>query len=229
MLLYRATEVVAYPLVRAYFRPEITGLDFVPRTGAVIIAANHLSAADEVFTPVAARRQVAYFAKAEYFTGPGLRGRFVARTFREFGHVPVDRADPRAAAETIGTGVELLAQGKALGIYPEGTRSPDGRLYKFRTGVARLALRSGAPVVPVGLVGTADVLTVGDRRWHRRPVEVHFGPPLDFSGRAEEERSARALREITEILRRAIQDQSGQQYVDSYASEIKSASGPTRS
>ena len=217
MLLYRATELIGYPAVRAYFRPHVTGLQYVPRTGALIIAANHLSAADEVFTPVAARRQVSYFAKAEYFTRPGAWGRFVGRTFREFGHVPVDRGDPRAAAATIDTGVDLLAEGRALGIYPEGTRSPDGRLYKLRTGVARLALRSGAPVIPVGLVGTSDVLTVGDPRWHRRPVEVHFGPPLDFSGRPEAERSARQLREVTETVRTAIQSLSGQSYIDCYA------------
>ncbi|MEO9221085.1 MAG: lysophospholipid acyltransferase family protein, partial [Mycobacteriaceae bacterium] len=219
-------ELIAYPAVRAYFRPVVTGLEFVPRSGAVIIAANHLSAADEVFTPVAARRQVAYFAKAEYFTGRGLRGRIVARVFREFGHVPVDRDDPRAAAATIGTGVDLLAMGKALGIYPEGTRSPDGRLYRFRTGVARLALRSGAPVIPVGLVGTAAVLRAGDRRWHRRPIEVHFGAPLDFSGRAEAERSSRALREVTESVRTAVGSLSNQHYVDRYASEIKSVGLP---
>lgn len=221
MLLYRATELIGYPAVRTYFRPTVSGLGFVPRTGAVIIAANHLSAADEVFTPVAARRQVAYFAKSEYFTRPGLRGRFVARAFREFGHVPVDRADPRAAAGTIVTGVELLAEGRALGIYPEGTRSPDGRLHKFRTGVARLALRSGAPVVPVGLIGTAAVLPEGDKHWHRRPVEVHFGPPMDFSGRAEDERSSRALREVTESVRAAVEALSGQDYVDTYASNVK--------
>jgi 1-acyl-sn-glycerol-3-phosphate acyltransferase len=219
--LYRATELVGYPAVRAYFRPEVTGLEHVARSGAAIIAANHLSAADEVFTPISARRQVVYFAKAEYFTQPGLRGRFVARVFREFGHVPVDRADTRAAATTIQTGVELLADGKALGIYPEGTRSPDGRLYKFRTGVARLALRSGAPVIPVGLVGTDQVLIAGDRRWHRRPVAVHFGPALDFSGRPEDERSSRVLREITETVRAAIQRLSGQDYTDRYASAVK--------
>ena len=221
MLLYRATEVIGYPVVRAYFRPRVTGLEHVPRTGALIIAANHLSAADEVFTPVAARRQVAYFAKSEYFTRPGPWGRFVARAFREFGHVPVDRADPRAAAATISTGVDLLAEGSALGIYPEGTRSPDGRLYKLRTGVARLALRSGAPVIPVGLIGTDAVLSAGDRRWHRRPIEVHFGAPLDFSGRPEAERSSRELREVTETVREAIQLLSGQRYVDCFASDLK--------
>ena len=154
---------VAVPGYRAHRLPRCPGL--LPAGGdrarvrlpnrAVIIAANHLSAADEVFTPVAARRQVAYFAKAEHFTGGGLRGRFVARVFREFGHIPVDRADPRAAADTIGTGVDLLAEGKALGIYPEGTSSPDGRLYRFRTGVARLALRSG---------GTGDPSWAGRQR-----------------------------------------------------------------
>jgi 1-acyl-sn-glycerol-3-phosphate acyltransferase len=220
VLLYRATELIGYPAVRAYFRPEVTGLEHVPRTGGVIIAANHLSAADEVFTPVTARRQVVYFAKAEYFTQPGLRGRFVARMFREYGHVPVDRADTQAAASTIQTGVELLADGKALGIYPEGTRSPDGRLHKFRTGVARLALRSGAPVIPVGLLGTDQVLIAGDRRWHRSPVAVHFGPALDFSGRAEDERSSPILRDVTETVRAAVQRLSGQDYVDRYASSV---------
>src|SRR6266508_2443413 len=223
MLLYRATELIGYPAVRAYFRPEVTGLEHVLRTGAPVISRYHLSAADEVFTPVSARRQVVYLAKAEYFAQPGLRGRFVARLFREFGHVPVDRADPHAAASTIQIGVELLAAGTALGIYPEGTRSPDGRLHRFRTGVARLALRSGAPVVPVGLVGTDQVLVAGDRRWHRKPVAVHFGPALDFSGRSEDERSVSALREVTESVRAAIQHLSGQRYVDSYATAIKAA------
>jgi 1-acyl-sn-glycerol-3-phosphate acyltransferase len=220
-VLYKITELIGYPAVRGYFRPEVTGWEHVPPTGAAIIAANHLSAADEIFTPISARRQVVYFAKAEYFTRPGLRGRFMARLFREFGHVPVDRNDTRAAASTIEIGVELLAAGKALGIYPEGTRSPDGRLHKFRTGVARLALRSGAPVIPVGLVGTDQVLLPGDRRWHRAPVAVHFGPALDFSGRPEDERSSRILREVTEIVRVAIQELSGQEYVDSYGSSVK--------
>ena len=226
MLLYRVTEVIGYPLVRAYFRPEVTGLEHVPRSGGVIIAANHLSAADEVFTPVAARRQVVYFAKAEYFTQPGLRGRCVARIFLEYGHVPVDRADTRAAASTIAVGTQLLADGKALGIYPEGTRSPDGQLHKFRTGIARLALRSGAPVIPVGLIGTDSVLTAGDRRWHRCPVAVNFGPALDFSGRAEDERSSPILREVTETVRIAVQRLSGQDYVDEYVSKLPTTDDP---
>jgi 1-acyl-sn-glycerol-3-phosphate acyltransferase len=222
-VLYRAAEILVSPLVRAYFRPQVSGQQYVPHTGPAILAANHLSAADEVFTPITAGRQVLYFAKAEYFTAPGLRGRITAWSFREFGHVPVDRDNPRAAANTIDVGVELLAQQKALGIYPEGTRSPDGRLHKFRTGVARLALRSGAPVIPVGLIGTDKVLIEGDRHWYRSPVEVHYGPALDFSGRAEDERSSRKLREVAETIREAVQKLSRQEYVDSYGSSVKAA------
>lgn len=222
-MLYRAAELTVSPLLRAWFRPTVTGVHNVPRSGPAIIAANHISASDEVFTPMTARRQVVYFAKAEYFTGTSLRGRLTAWTFTEFGLVPVDRDNTKAAASTIDIGVELLASGRLLGIYPEGTRSPDGRLHKFRTGVARLALRTGAPVVPVGLVGTDRVLPPGSSRWHRAPVEVHFGQPLDFSGRPEQERSARVLREVTETVREAVQKLSGQEYVDSYGSSIKSA------
>jgi 1-acyl-sn-glycerol-3-phosphate acyltransferase len=225
--LYRATELIGYPAVRALFRPEVTGLEHVVRRGAAIFAANHLSAADQVFTPVAARRQVVYFAKAEYFGQPGLRGRCVARLFREFGHVPVERDSIRAAASTIDIGTRLLADGKALGIYPEGTRSPDGRLYRFRTGVARLALRSGAPVIPVALIGTDQLQLAGYGRWHRRPVAVHFGPALDFSGRRDDERSSSALREVTESVRAAIQQLSGQRYIDCYANTIKEAQRPS--
>ena len=220
-VLYRVAELTVSPLLRAWFRPEATGRQYIPKTGPAIIAANHLSASDEVFTPITAGRQVLYFAKAEYFTGTGIRGRISAYTFREFGHVPVDRSNPRAAASTIDVGVDLLATGKLLGIYPEGTRSPDGRLHKFRTGVARLALRSGAPVIPLGLVGTDRVLAPGDGHWHRAPVEVHYGPALDFSGRTEDERSARSLREVAETIREAVQKLSGQEYVDSYGNTRK--------
>jgi 1-acyl-sn-glycerol-3-phosphate acyltransferase len=209
-------ELTLAPALRAVYRPQIVGQEHVPASGPVIIAANHVSFADEIFTPLAARRQVLYFAKAEYFTTPGLRGRTMAAFFRGCGHVPVERADTRSAAGVIEIGVDLLRGGGALGIYPEGTRSPDGRLYKFRTGVARLALRSGAPVVPVGLVGTRDVLAPGARRWHRAPVAVHFGAPLHFGDRAAEERSSRVLREVTETVREAVQQLSGQEYVDAF-------------
>lgn len=220
-MLYRVAELTVSPLLRAYFRPQASGQHNVPRTGPAILAANHLSASDEVFTPITAGRQVLYFAKSEYFTGTGVRGRLTAAMFREFGHVPVERSDPRAAASTIDIGAELLAAGKALGIFPEGTRSPDGRLHKFRTGVARLALRTGAPVIPVALIGTDQVLIQGDRRWHRAPVQVRYGAPLVFAGRADQERSARVLREVAETVRAAVQELSGQEYVDVYGSSVK--------
>jgi 1-acyl-sn-glycerol-3-phosphate acyltransferase len=220
-VLYRTLELTLAPALRAVYRPEVTGLESVPHTGAVILAANHISFADELFTPLAARRQVFYFAKAEYFTSPGLRGRATAAFFRSMGHVPVERADTRAAASVVDIGVDLLREGRALGIFPEGTRSPDGTLYKFRTGVARLALRSGAPVIPVGLVGTRDVQPPGEWRWHRAAVAVHFGAPLHFGQRAAEERSARVLREITDTVRRAVQELSGQQYIDAYAASAR--------
>lgn len=216
-MLYRTLELTLAPALRVVYRPFVTGLEFVPHRGPVIIAANHVSFADEVFTPLAARRQICYFAKAEYFAGPGLRGKAIAAFFNQMGHVPVARADTRSAAAVIDIGVEVLAQGRALGIYPEGTRSPDGRLHKFRTGVARVALRSGAPVVPVGLVGTREVAPPGGHRWHRAPVEVHFGAPLSFGDRGHEERSSRVLREVTETVREAVQALSGQEYVNALA------------
>jgi 1-acyl-sn-glycerol-3-phosphate acyltransferase len=220
-VLYRALELTLAPALRAAYRPEITGLESVPTQGPVILAGNHISFADEFFTPLAARRQVVYFAKAEYFTTPGMKGRLSSFFFTTLGHVPVERADTRAAASVVDVGVQVLDQGRALGIFPEGTRSPDGRLYKFRTGVARVALRSGAPVVPVGVRGTREVQPPGSRWWHRAPVAVHFGAPLHFGDRAGEERSARVLREVTETIRAAVQELSGQDYVDSYAGSAR--------
>jgi 1-acyl-sn-glycerol-3-phosphate acyltransferase len=209
--------------LRAVFRPQVLGLENVPGTGPVIFAANHQSFSDEFFIPVAARRQVFYFAKAEYFTSPGLRGRAMAAFFHGLGQVPVERGDTRSAAAVIEVGMEVLTAGGGLGIFPEGTRSPDGRLHKFRTGVARLALRSDAPVVPVGLVGTREVQPPDSRRWHRAPLTVAFGEPLRFGHLAAQERSARVLREVTETIRESVQKLSGQEYVDTYASAMKLA------
>ena len=158
-----------------------------------------------------------YFAKAEYFDAPGVRNRVRARVFRELGHIPVDRDDARAAAAPSRSAPSCSPRARSSGSSRRGPGRRDGRLHKFRTGVARLALRSGAPVVPVGLVGTDQMLRPGTHRWRRAHVEVHFGAPLDFSGRAEDERSSPALREVTEIIRQAVQRLSGQQYDDTYA------------
>jgi 1-acyl-sn-glycerol-3-phosphate acyltransferase len=222
-VLYRTLELTLAPALRAVYRPLVTGAEHIPATGPVILAANHQSFVDEFFIPLGARRQVFYFAKAEYFTAPGVRGRAMAAFFHGMGQVSVERSDPRSAAAVIDVGVEVLSEGKALGIFPEGTRSPDGRLYRFRTGVARLAIRSGAPVVPVGLVGTRDVQPPGSHWWHRAPVEVHFGAALQFGDLRERERSARVLREVTDTIRGRIQGLCGQEPVDSYASSMKIA------
>ena len=224
-MLYRTLELTLAPALRAVYRPQVSGLEHVPHEGAVILAANHISFADEFFTPLTARRQVVYFAKAEYFTTPGIRGRAMAAFFNGMRHVPVERMDTRAAAASIDIGVAVLNRGEALGIFPEGTRSPDGRLYKFRTGVARLALRTGAPVVPVGLIGTREVQPPGRRMWHRAAVAVHYGSPMNFGDRADEERSSRALREITDTIRVAVEQLTCQEYVPAYASSVRGVNG----
>lgn len=222
-MLYRTMELTLGTALRVGYRPHIAGIEHIPPSGPVILAANHQSFADEFFIPVTARRQVFFFAKAEYFTTPGLRGRAMALFFHGLGQVPVARGDTRSAAAVIDVGVEVLEAGGALGIFPEGTRSPDGRLYKFRTGVARLALRSGAPVVPVGVIGTREVQPPDTRRWRRAPVAVHYGPALQFGHLAAQERSSRVLREVTETIRAAVQHLSGQDYVDSFATSMKVA------
>jgi 1-acyl-sn-glycerol-3-phosphate acyltransferase len=220
-VLYRFLELTVSPTLRAVYRPQVTGVEHVPKSGPVIIAGNHISFADEVFTPLSARRQVYYLAKTEYFTTPGVKGKAMAAFFGGLGLVPVDRTATRAAAASVEKCVAVLNEGRAFGIYPEGTRSPDGRLYKFRTGVARVALRTGVPVVPVGLVGTREAQPPGARMWHLADVEVHFGSPMVFADRAADERSSRVLREVTEQIRHAVQELSRQDYVDVYASSIK--------
>ena len=220
-MLYRTLELTVAPMLRVLHRPVVTGFDNVPRTGAVILAANHISFADEIFTPLAARRQVVYLAKDEYFTSPGLKGKAMAAFFGGLGLVPVDRDSTHAAAASIDVCVGVLNDQRAFGIFPEGTRSPDGRLHKFRTGVARIALRTGAPVVPVGLVGTDEVQRSGSKSWRIKSVEVHFGTPLHFGHLADSERSSRVLREVTETIRTAVQGLSGQDYVDRYGSSVK--------
>ncbi len=216
-------ELTVGTALRAVFRPKVVGADNVPASGPVILAANHVSFCDEVFSAITSGRQVFFFAKAEYFNAPGLKGAAMAALCRGLGQVPVERKDTRSAAASIDVGVDLLAEGRVLGIFPEGTRSPDGRLHKFRTGVARLALRSEAPVVPVGLIGTREVQPPGTRGWHRAPLEVHFGTPLVFAGMQERERSARVLREITETVRADVQRLSRQDYVDDFAVSAKLA------
>ncbi|MEX5269012.1 lysophospholipid acyltransferase family protein [Kocuria sabuli] len=215
---------VVGPLINAAFRPEVHGLEHVPGEGPAILASNHLSVSDSVFMPVAVPRQVFFLAKSDYFNSPGVKGRVMAAFFRAINQIPMDRSGGRASARSLSNGGRKLAEGELLGIYPEGTRSPDGRMYKGKIGVARLALETGAPVVPVAMVGTDKVQPLGARLpLPRRSARVAtiFGEPLDFSRYQGRQGEHALLREVTDEIMHAIQALSGQVRVDVYAAEHK--------
>jgi len=201
---------VVPPLARAVWRPTVRGKENVPATGGVILASNHLSFVDSVVIPCVAPRKVVFLAKSDYFEGTGLKGAAQRAWFEGLGMLPVDRDDSRAALASLDTALEVLGRGEAFGIYPEGTRSRDGRLYRGRTGVAHLALTAGVPVVPVGLTGTQDVQPVGSSRPRVVPITVEFGEPIDFTGRFEGVPSGRARRDATDEVMAAIQRITGQ-------------------
>jgi 1-acyl-sn-glycerol-3-phosphate acyltransferase len=205
------------PLALLALRPSVRGAHHVPDSGPIILASNHLSFVDSVGIPLVLPRPVTFLAKAEYFEGRGVSGWLSRRFFLEMGHVPVQRGDGRAAWESMRIAQEVLAGGGALGIYPEGTRSLDGRLYRGRTGVARLALLSGVPVVPVALSGTERVQPVGSLIPRPHQVTAQFGPPLEFSHYAAGMHGkVPVLRAVTDEIVDAIRALSGQEYVDTY-------------
>ena len=213
---YAFGRVVVAPLARMVYRPRVEGRAHVPKTGPVIFASNHLSFIDSIAIPVAAPRPVHFLAKSSYFDGTGVGGWFSREFFTAIGAVAVQRGAGQAALDALDQQRRLLDEGKAVALYPEGTRSLDGRLYKGRTGVAFLALQSGAPVVPVGLLGTADVMPVGARLPSlRHRVTVRFGRPLDLSGHGPAE-SGRARRLATDEIMAAIHALSGQELAHSY-------------
>jgi len=215
-MLYGVMHAVVPPLARAVWRPAVEGLDNVPLTGPVIVASNHLSFADSLVIPIVAPREVVFLAKADYFNGTGLKGRASRAWFEGLGMIPVDRDDTRAAIASLDTALEVLGRGEAFGIYPEGTRSRDGRLYRGRTGVGHLALTSGAPVVPVGLQGTQHLQPVGSRLPRLAKVTIRFGEPLHFAGRFDGVPTGRARREVTDEVMTAIQRLSGQEEAGVY-------------
>lgn len=206
----------AGPLLKVAMRPSVRGAHGVPATGPVILASNHLSFVDSVVIPLVLPRRVTYLAKAEYFSGTGVKGWASRHFFEAMGHVPVQRGHGRAAWESVRVAQSVLSTGGALCIYPEGTRSLDGKLHRGRTGVARLALLSGAPVVPVALAGTQYVQPPGSRIPRPHKVSVTFGAPMEFSRFAGMERSVPTLRTITDEIVQEILALSGQEYVDSY-------------
>ena len=213
--------VLVGPLLKLVFRPVAEGAENVPEEGAAILASNHLSYADWLFMPVTLPRRVTFVAKAEYFTTPGLKGWFQRKFFSGAGQVPIDRSGASAAEGALKAAKKILGQGGLFGIYPEGTRSHDGRLYRGKTGVARLALEMKVPVVPVAVVGT-DVVAPPGKKFgsFTRPV-VRFGAPLDFSRYEGLENDRFILRSITDEIMYEIMRLSGQEYVDIYAAQAK--------
>jgi 1-acyl-sn-glycerol-3-phosphate acyltransferase len=215
-VLYGALHRIVPPLLRAVWRPHVLGLERVPRTGPLILASNHQSFIDSVVIPAVTPRPVNFLAKSDYFEGRGVKGRLVREWFEAFGAMPVDRDDSKAALASLDTALSVLAGGGAFGIYPEGTRSRDGRLYRGRTGVAQLALTSGAPIVPVGLIDTARLQPVGSHRPRLVRITVRFGEPIDVRGRYDGVPPGRARREITDLVMSEIQKLTGQEAAGVY-------------
>ncbi|GED88336.1 lysophospholipid acyltransferase family protein [Streptomyces sp. NPDC091412] len=221
MFYYLLKYVLLGPLLRLVFRPRIEGLEHVPASGAAIVAGNHLSFSDHFVMPAILKRRITFLAKAEYFTGPGIKGRLTAAFFRSAGQIPVDRSGKEAGQAAIREGLGVLSKGELLGIYPEGTRSHDGRLYKGKVGVAVMALRAGVPVVPCAMIGTFEAQPPGKVVPRPHAIEIRFGEPLDFSRYAGLENEKAILRAVTDEIMYAILSLSEQEYVDQYAAVAK--------
>ncbi len=209
------------PILRVLFRPWVRGLQNVPSTGAAILASNHLSFSDSIFLPLLVRRPVTFLAKSEYFTGKGLKGALSRWFFTATGQLPIDRSGGKASEASLNTGLSVLEQGSLLGIYPEGTRSPDGYLYRGRTGIARMVLEARVPVIPVAMIDTEKVQAIGQKMPRIRRVGIVIGTPLDFSRFEGMEGDRIVLRAVTDEIMYELQKISGQRYLDVYASTVK--------
>ncbi|MEU2614837.1 lysophospholipid acyltransferase family protein [Micromonospora sp. NPDC007271] len=222
MLYWLLKYIILGPLLRLIFRPQVEGLEHVPETGPVILASNHLSFSDSIFTPLVVKRKVTFIAKAEYFTGKGIKGWLTKMFFVGSGTIPVDRSGGQAARAALDTQLEVLRAGGIAGIYPEGTRSPDGRLYRGKTGVARLALESGAPVVPMAMLNADEIQPPGQLVPNIKRVRIRFGAPLDFSRYAGMTGDRFVERAVTDEIMYELMELSGREYVDRYAQKVKS-------
>jgi 1-acyl-sn-glycerol-3-phosphate acyltransferase len=218
---YRASRVVAGPFLHVLWRPEVTGLENIPETGGALLASNHLSILDSIFLPLVVSRPVTFAAKSEYFTGTRLVDRVNAMYMRATNQLSVDRAGARAAQAMLEAALERVNGGALFGIYPEGTRSPDGRLYRGRTGIGWLALHSGVPVIPVAMIGTNRVLPPGHTVPKLHRIQVKIGSPLTFDALRAEGTGGRQRRAVTDTVMEAIGKLSGQEYVPTYASARK--------
>jgi 1-acyl-sn-glycerol-3-phosphate acyltransferase len=213
--------VVVGPILKLLFRPWVEGGDHVPPTGAAILASNHLSFSDSIFLPIALSRRITFPAKMEYFTGSGVKGRLTRWFFKGVGQIPIDRSGGRASEAAIQSGLKVLRKGELFGIYPEGTRSPDGRLYKGKTGLARMALEAKCPVIPVAMIGTDKAQPTGQKVPNIMRIGIRIGKPLDFSRYEGMENDRFVLRSITDEIMYELMLLSGQEYVDVYATSLK--------
>jgi 1-acyl-sn-glycerol-3-phosphate acyltransferase len=209
------------PVLKLLFRPWVKGLDNVPAGGAAILASNHLSFSDSIFMPLMVPRPVVFLAKSEYFTGKGVKGKLTAAFFRLTNQLPMDRSGGAASAQSLNAGMDVLKNGSLLGIYPEGTRSPDARLYRGKVGVARLALQARVPVIPVAMIGTDKVQPIGKRVPNIRRIGMIFGEPMDFSRYYGMEDDRTIQRSVTDEVMYELMRLSGQEYVDEYAAVVK--------
>ena len=220
-MFYWVVKAILTPVLRVLFRPWVQGGEHIPETGAAIFASNHLSFSDSVLLPLVVDRRITFPAKMEYFTGRGIKGRLTAAFFRGVGQIPIDRSGGSASAAALKSGLEVLDRGELFGIYPEGTRSPDGRIYRGKTGVARLALEAGVPVIPVAMIGTDKAQPTGKIIPKVMRIGVRFGEPIDFSRYAGMEGDRHVLRAMTDEIMYALMELSGQEYVDVYAAKVK--------
>ena len=221
MLYWFLKWIALGPWLKVVFRPQVEGAENVPASGPAILASNHLSYADWLFMPLTLPRRVTFVAKAEYFTTPGIKGWFQKKFFSGAGQVPIDRSGANAAEGALASAREILEKGELFGIYPEGTRSHDGRLYRGKTGVARLALEMRVPVIPIAVIGTDAIAPPGKKFGSLTRPLVRFGTPLDFARYEGLENDRFILRSITDEIMYEIMRLSGQEYVDMYASRAK--------
>lgn len=218
-------NLIAGPILRTAFRPWVTGEENIPRKGAVILASNHLSFIDSVFLPLVIERRVTFLAKSDYYTTRGIKGWAIKTFLKAAGMLPIDRSGGKASEASLRTGLSVIKRGEVLGIYPEGTRSPDGKLYRGRTGVARMVLEGGVQVVPVAMIDTEKVMPIGKRLPKVRRIGIIIGKPLDFSRFEGMESDRFILRSITDEIMYEISHLSDQEYLDVYASTVKEAAG----
>ncbi len=221
MGIYSVLKTVGGPVLRGVYHPWVRGAENIPKEGPAILASNHNAVWDSIFLPMVIDREVAFMGKADYFTGTGAKGWATKNFMKAVGTIPVDRAGGKAAQAAMQAGLDRLNAGHLFGIYPEGTRSPDGRLYKGKTGVARLALESGAPVIPVAMIGTHAAQPIGKKIPNRTNIGVVIGEPLDFSRYRALSKDRYVLRAVTDEIMYALMQLSGQEYVDLYAADVK--------